>query len=374
MLVLGSVLTVLCAQDSRGTEPQTAVTTATETQPAGAQDPQNTHEQTSGQPAVVQIARAEVPNGTVNASSDRSATMSHTDQVASGSIQPAPAAGDPVSASTSSAGVNNEEVEKSKDAEKDGASMNTSTHTYARSQSTRQKETKSVSELAHTASSTANEDHKKTKSASSKKARVKGDKGKSSLFSRLFHVFVPCVGPSSKAHSIEIDEEKRPPVEPAVPPTVELKEKQVAKEEEEVPPKLSTSETVPLPEEVAGPSEEVAVRAIPPPLQPLDVPAPSDDPAVVVPPTPTRTLSKEEGGGVLSGSVQPIGSTGDDLAQEHRDWDPDDESDGSTSITDEEHVERQNIMDEAEDEEEQLILNGGAGIPVGPVRTLVFLG
>ena len=347
---------------------------ATAIDPGAAPTLQNNRGQTGEYANGAHQPRAEMPNGAVNASGDASASASHAGPAPSTSAlptQPAEGAAVPADiarpASASSSAARADEAAKAKDAEKDGASANTSTHTYARSQSTRQKETKSVSELAHTASSTANEDHKRTKS-SSKKTKAKGSsKAKASLFSRLFHVFVPCVGPSSKAHPTEIDVEKPAPAEPAVPQATELKEKQVAKEDHDLPPKPSTSELPSQPEEaIPLPEEAAAGRAIPPPLQPLDVPPPSDDPSVVVPPTPTKTLSKEEGGGVLSGSVQPIGSTGtgDDL--DHR-RDSDHESDGSTSITDEEDVEDPNHMEDVEDEEEQLILNGGAGIPIGPV-------
>ena len=47
--------------------------------------------------------------------------------------------------------------------------------------------------------------------------------------------------------------------------------------------------------------------------------------------------------------------------------DSENESDGSTSFTDEEEEAEGTHLDEAEDEEERLIMNGGAGIPVGPV-------
>ncbi|KIP05592.1 hypothetical protein PHLGIDRAFT_119691 [Phlebiopsis gigantea 11061_1 CR5-6] len=357
-----------CPQESKGPEPEVQATI----DPGAAPASQTNHGQTDEHGSGAHQSRTEVPNGTVNASGDVSASTSHVGSAPSTSALPAQAAEGAIApveiarpASASSSAVRADEAAKAKDAEKDGASANTSTHTYARSQSTRQKETKSVSELAHTASSTANEEHKKAKS-SSKKNKAKGSKAKASLFSRLFHVFVPCVGPSSKAHPIEIDVEKPVPAVPAAPQAPELKEKQVAKEDQDLPPKPSTSEVPSQPEEAPPfPEEDAASRAIPPPLQPLDVPPPSDDPAVVVPPTPTKTLSKEEGGGVLSGSVQAIGSTGmgDDL--DHR-RDSDHESDGSTSITDEEDVEDPNHMEDAEDEEEQLILNGGAGIPIGP--------
>ena len=82
-----------------------------------------------------------------------------------------------------------------------------------------------------------------------------------------------------------------------------------------------------------------------------------NDGDVIVPPTPGthHILPESETGGVTSGAVQAPGSTGN----EH------DESEHST------------ISDEPskpyaeEDEEERLIMNGGNGIPIGPVRTRV---
>jgi carboxy-terminal domain RNA polymerase II polypeptide A small phosphatase len=360
---ISDLISSRCAQDSKGTNLTAA---ATVTQPATPQDSQNDAAQASQGTSVPQHAHAELPNGAVNASGDLSATAS----APSASAPPAPAAtgGNDVAASNASTSkVKADETEKAtKDAEKDRASVNTSTHTYARSQSTRQKETKSVSELAHTASVPAAQEPKKSK-MQSKKSKAKSSK-KSSLFSRLFQVFVPCVGPSSKAHPTEVDIEKPRPVEPAAP-QADLKEKQVAKEAEELPPKPSTSEAPAVEDAPKQPERDRKDSSpVPPPLQPVDVPPHSDDPAVVVPPTPTKSvLPREEGGGVLSGSVQPIGSTGEDIPHEHRHRDSDRDSDTSTSFIDDEDVEEPSPIDEVEDEEERLILNGGAGIPVGPV-------
>jgi len=77
---------------------------------------------------------------------------------------------------------------------------------------------------------------------------------------------------------------------------------------------------------------------------------------VVVPPTPgtPHLLPEAETGGVTSGAVQAPGSTGN----EH------DESEHST-ISDDEPSKPY----AEEDEEERLIMNGGNGIPIGPVRT-----
>ena len=89
-------------------------------------------------------------------------------------------------------------------------------------------------------------------------------------------------------------------------------------------------------------------------------------------PTPTL-LPEEETEGVTSGAVQPPGSTGETPATDktaQKDLPPQttasapvggDESEG-TSFDDEDD------LVEDEDEEDRLIMNGGAGIPIGPVR------
>ena len=79
---------------------------------------------------------------------------------------------------------------------------------------------------------------------------------------------------------------------------------------------------------------------------------------VIVPPTPAtpHLLPASETGGVTSGAVQAPGSTGN----EHED------SEHST-ISDEEPPKPY----AEEDEEERLILNGGNGIPIGPVRARI---
>lgn len=84
---------------------------------------------------------------------------------------------------------------------------------------------------------------------------------------------------------------------------------------------------------------------------------------------------------VTSGAVQAPGSTGEDPiyeqarahVQQHQHGhhqgqgrDSGDDSDESTSFTDEEDLDEGSPMNEVEDEEERLIMNGGAGIPIGP--------
>lgn len=89
---------------------------------------------------------------------------------------------------------------------------------------------------------------------------------------------------------------------------------------------------------------------------------------VVVPPTPTKQLLPlSETDGLTSGAVQPPGSTGD----EHKHdvvrvpvGESGEDSDGSSE--DEPFADGQQV-EEWEDDEQRLIRQGGAGIPVGPV-------
>ncbi len=286
-----------------------------------------------------------------------------------------------VSASSPSSKDKADEQDRPKDAEKDRASLNTSTATYTRTQSTRRKDAKSASENAHTAS-TPPESPRKSKP--SKKA-----KGKRSLFSRLFHVFVPCVAPSTRTHAVDVDVPKHQPSELVGVAQPDLKEKQTAKEAQELPPRpepeppLTVLDTAPpsheeVPE-LASPTEDVPLKReptpVPPPLQPIDVRSSSEDPTVVVPPTPTKSLlPRDETEGVLSGAVQPPGSTGDEIGHDphHRHRDSLHDSDGSTSYTEDEDLEEGPPVDQIEDEEERLILQGGAGIPIGPVRLFII--
>lgn len=269
-----------------------------------------------------------------------------------------------------------EEQDRSKGAGEDRASLNTSSHTHTRTQSTRRKDTKSASEIAHTASTLGAKEPRKAKA--SKKA-------KASLFSRLFHVFVPCVGPSNRAHDIDLEKPKDLPLpQPVVAAPAERKEKEKepAKLPEPASPQSAAESPAPTAAEAvtdvfvqpeASTSTQLTTPEeshIPPPLQAIDIPPPSDDPAVVVPPTPTKILPPEETGGVLSGAVQPPGSTGEESIHDlPRQRDSDHDSDASTSFTEDEDMEEGVPIDEVEDEEERLILNGGAGIPMGPVST-----
>ncbi|KAI0820007.1 HAD-like domain-containing protein [Trametes gibbosa] len=233
---------------------------------------------------------------------------------------------------------------------------------------------KSVSDGAHT-SSTAAEHQTLPDSPHPPRPPSRRSKTKGGLLSKLFRVLVPCVGPSH-AHPVDVDE-KRPAAQ-ALPSssktndasTSALKEKQAAKEAEELPPAPQEAQRHDTTEATVSGTEtfaEGASRDIPPPLQPIEIPH-VEDPNVIVPPTPTKTLPLEETEGVTSGAVQPPGSTGGDSIRDHSrrsSRNLGDDSDGSTSFTDDEDLDDGTPMDEVEDEEERLIMAGGAGIPVG---------
>lgn len=97
---------------------------------------------------------------------------------------------------------------------------------------------------------------------------------------------------------------------------------------------------------------------------PLPVEQSSDDADVIVPPTPTRTLPVAETEGMTSGAVVPPGSTGTlhDVHSRSSTVPSNASTDGDESdFTDDD------IDDLADDPDELILLNGGAGIPIGPV-------
>ncbi|KIM83381.1 hypothetical protein PILCRDRAFT_69634 [Piloderma croceum F 1598] len=170
-------------------------------------------------------------------------------------------------------------------------------------------------------------------------------RSKSSFLAKLVQLLLPCIS-HSPAHPIELDDR-------ASGSTDLHKEKPPLKEAER--PAKTNANTASSSSPLAPPGTLV----IPPPLPP--------DAEVILPPTPTkRLLPQSETEGVTSGAVQPPGSTGDDIAHDHsraHTRDSGDESEG-TSYTEDEDVD--DHLDDAEDEEDRLIMNGGAGIPIGP--------
>lgn len=102
-------------------------------------------------------------------------------------------------------------------------------------------------------------------------------------------------------------------------------------------------------------SAATATSALSPPTPSNSHSASATGVDIVVPPTPKHELLPlADTEGVTSGAVQAPGSTGLEV------------DDSDASVTDDE---RHRPLDE-EDDEERLILNGGNGIPIGPVRHL----
>lgn len=252
----------------------------------------------------------------------------------------------------------------------------TQTHTH---QSTQRK---GASDVAHTASSTHDETRRSkspSKSLKSKKKKAAKNKNnkKASVFSRLFHVFVPCVAPSPRYHdeSLENDKPAQPKEDESAPATTSQEKE---KPSETAVDEAASSQPNGKEQHEAEVQNSEDSEPLPAPLQPIQIPD-STDQAVVVPPTPTRSLLPEdETEGVTSGAVVPPGSTGTPTETHHHEHrthtqDSENESDGSTSFTEEEDLDDGSPMDDIEDDEERLILQGGAGIPIGAVRVVQFV-
>jgi carboxy-terminal domain RNA polymerase II polypeptide A small phosphatase len=190
------------------------------------------------------------------------------------------------------------------------------------------------------------------------KPKLSSSRSNSSFFSKIIRLLIPCIGPSSRAHPVDVDDRASGSTEPHS--SEAHKEKQALKEVERPakPDSAATSSSPPL--------KAPDPLAIPPPAAP--------DAELILPPTPTkRLLPQAETEGVTSGAVQPPGSTGDDIALDHsraHTRDSGDESEG-TSYSEDEDVD--DHLDDAEDDEDRLIMNGGAGIPIGPVSPFTFL-
>ncbi|KAF8894134.1 HAD-like domain-containing protein [Infundibulicybe gibba] len=200
-----------------------------------------------------------------------------------------------------------------------------------------------------------------TTSSGKTKASAVPRSSKPSFLSKLIHKLIPCV---PHPHTIEPDE-----VVLASPkPTAPSREKQVetvGQPTVQSEPESTIDQVAP---EKAASTEQPDTLVVP--LTPLNIPsATTTDPGIIVPPTPvTQLLPKSETEGVTSGAVQPPGSSEAPatrfciLAQRAVDGE---ESEG-TSCTEDEEGDDVSGIDEADDDEDKLILNGGAGIPIGP--------
>ena len=205
--------------------------------------------------------------------------------------------------------------------------------------------------------SSASEEH--PSSATHNKEKEPGSKRtiKPSFFSRFIRKMVPCIPSSPSSQPVEIDELHNDTSPPS-------KEKSGAPAPEHEPAGVSEPQADTATS--SGTKEEAD-------LPPLDMsPPPPTDSDIILPPTPTtHLLPQAETEGMTSGAVVPPGATGT-VSKRHShvpstNGDDGEESEAS-SVTDE-YVDDLNGADEIEDEEDRLIMNGGAGIPIGPVSS-----
>lgn len=197
--------------------------------------------------------------------------------------------------------------------------------------------------------------------------KTKPSRSRPSFFSKLVRILIPCVPSSPHSQPIEIDEPKVAPVSTTEKPkdTKEpLEGITPAAEPSASKTPVSSAPDVPLPLSIS-----------PSAIAPL-----TPDADLLLPPTPTnQLLPQAETEGVTSGAVVPPGSSGtiDSKRSSHysasrTNGAADEEgSEGTSSFTDDDEIEDVNNMDDIEDEEDRLISNGGAGIPIGPVRVLL---
>ena len=197
---------------------------------------------------------------------------------------------------------------------------------------------------------------------------------KPSLFSRWFRLLVPCVSPT--AHPVEIES----------PSLLGFAEKSIVKNDDHptttvsTPPATPKEGSIPIPTPTPTLPPAIETVAVTPPLEiSVDSP-PAGQNDLLVPPTPPHILPLSETEGVTSGAVQPPGSTGDTTVHHEKSHTRDsivipsngsgegDESE-STSFTEDEDIDG---LDDLEDEEEKLIMDGGVGIPVGPVSSSLY--
>jgi RNA polymerase II subunit A small phosphatase-like protein len=166
---------------------------------------------------------------------------------------------------------------------------------------------------------------------------------KPTFLTRVVYKLVPCVGPDSNAMATDMDEALSAP-------------QMVERRQSEAGPQTATSEASAL--------DATALLLAPPAINIDRPPSRADSEIIVQPPPSAHLLPEDETDGLTSGAVQPPGSTGDIIARTHT-RDSSEDSDG-TSFTDDEGDDRRVYDEQAQ--EERLIKNGGAGIPIGPVR------
>ena len=264
--------------------------------------------------------------------------------------------------------------------EKDKGSLST-TLTGTHHTRVSRKGAQTSSEGAH--SSTAAEKPPSLKSAAKRRApKPQSSSPRVSFISRLFRSLVPCIGPSRLPNEAVDDVASDPNSSAAA-----LRDKSArdAEKDASLRPVQETPVTNESDSDQPHPSTNATslplVSTVEPTLQQLNVTppepaAPDNNLDIVVPPTPTKVIPESETGGVTSSAVVPPGSTAGEVAQlfarQAHEPSSGDESDG-TSFTEDEEAEDVHGVDEAEDDEDRLILSGGAGIPIGPVSASTSL-
>lgn len=251
--------------------------------------------------------------------------------------------------------------------EKDKGSLSTSAGTRTHSGLKGNKSSSEGALSASDATATSPTKHEKTS-----KPQVK-----QSFLNKLVRALIPCVVPSSRTHDVDPPADAQPTV---AAPAVKEKQGSVGFVGDSSSPTQNgrTTEPAQSSNQTSDPSTSSAMT--PPQLTPRsdtssqspeDVTRASLTTAndLTVAPTPSKTLSPvADPEGVTSGGVQLPGSRGDDVVHTRtHSQDSGDESDATTTFTEEDDVDGMNALDEMEDEEERLIMNGGVGIPIGPV-------
>ena len=251
--------------------------------------------------------------------------------------------------------------------EKDKGSLSTSAGTRTHSGL---KGNKSSSEGALSASDA-------TATSPTRNEKPSKSQSKQSFLNKLVRVLIPCVVPSSRAHDIELPGDAQPTV---TAPAVKEKQGSVGTVGESSSPTQNgrTTEPAQSSNQTGEPSTSSTTNPAQPTPRPDTIPQPPEEVTqadlvaankAIVTSTPSKTLSPvADPEGVTSGAVQTPGSRGDDVVHTRtHSQDSGDESDATTTFTEEDDVDEMNGLDDMEDEEERLIMNGGVGIPIGPV-------
>ncbi len=263
--------------------------------------------------------------------------------------------------------------------EKDKGSLST-TLTGTHHTRVSRKGAQTASEGAH--SSTAVEQPSPSKSAAKHRASKSPSSSRVSFISRLFRALVPCIGPSrllnEAANEVASDPNSSAAALREKPSPRDAEKDSSLRPVQETPVTNDSVSEQPHPNAELAPSTSGLVAEAGPTQLHITPPttATSDkDLDIIVPPTPTKVVPESETGGVTSSAVVPPGSTAEEVAHlralQSHEPPSGDESDG-TSFTEDEEVEDVPGIDEVEDDEDRLILNGGAGIPIGPVSVITL--